>query len=58
MDHRPIGQALGYVMYGAPATTNLPLGSGDWETLYFISRNHLGAVNVKISGILALVGRR
>jgi hypothetical protein len=33
------------------ATTNLAFGGDDWKTLYFTSRNHLGAINVKISGV-------
>ena len=35
----------------APATTNIAFGGDDWKTLYFTSRKHLGAVNVKIPGI-------
>jgi hypothetical protein len=35
----------------APATTNLAFGGDDLKTLYFTSRNHLGAVNVKIPGV-------
>jgi gluconolactonase len=47
----PKGKKLGRVVHGAPATTNLAFGGADWKTLYFTSRNHLGAVNVKIAGI-------
>jgi gluconolactonase len=47
----PQGKKLGRIMHGAPATTNLAFGGDDWKTLYFTSRNHLGAVNVKIPGI-------
>ena len=33
------------------ATTNIAFGGDDWRTLYITSRNHLGAVKVKIPGI-------
>jgi gluconolactonase len=52
------GKKLGRVVHGAPATTNLAFGGSDWKTLYFTSRNHLGAVNVKIPGIPAPVSRK
>jgi gluconolactonase len=42
---------LGRITHGAAATTNLAFGGADWKTLYFTSRNHLGAVQVKIPGI-------
>jgi gluconolactonase len=45
------GKKLGRIAHGATATTNLAFGGDDWKTLYFTSRNHLGAVNVKISGL-------
>jgi gluconolactonase len=47
----PGGRKLGRVVHGAPATTNIAFGGEDWKTLYFTSRNHLGSVNVKISGL-------
>jgi gluconolactonase len=47
----PKGKKLGRIAHGASATTNLAFGGDDWKTLYFTSRNHLGAVNVKISGL-------
>jgi sugar lactone lactonase YvrE len=47
----PHGKKLGRIVHGVPATTSLAFGGDDWETLYFISRNHLGAINVKIPGI-------
>ena len=46
----PGGKKLGRIAHGASATTNLAFGGDDWKTLYFTSRNHLGAVNVKIPG--------
>ena len=46
----PTGKKLGRIVHGAPATTNIAFGGDDWKTLYFTSRNHLGAVNVKIPG--------
>ena len=45
------GKKLGRITHGATATTNLAFGGNDWKTLYFTSRNHLGAVQVKIPGI-------
>jgi gluconolactonase len=45
------GKKLGCIVHGAPATTNLAFGGADWKTLYFTSRNHLGAVDVKIAGL-------
>jgi gluconolactonase len=45
------GKKLGRIVHGAPATTNIAFGGDDWKVLYFTSRNSLGAVNVKISGI-------
>jgi len=47
----PSGKKLGRIIHGAPATTNLAFGGDDWKTLYFTSRNHLGAVSVKIPGV-------
>ena len=45
------GEKLGRIVHGASATTNLAFGGDDWKTLYFTSRNHLGAVQVNIPGI-------
>jgi gluconolactonase len=47
----PRGKKLGRIVHGAPATTNLAFGGSDWKTLYFTSRNHLGAVAVQIPGL-------
>jgi len=47
----PSGKKLGRIIHGAPATTNLAFGGDDWKTLYFTSRNHLGAVKVKNPGV-------
>ena len=47
----PQGKKLGRIVHGAPATTNLAFGGDDWKTLYFTSRTHLGAVNVKIPSL-------
>ena len=47
----PQGKKLGRIVHGAPATTNIAFGGDDWKTLYFTSRTHLGAVNVKIPGL-------
>jgi gluconolactonase len=47
----PEGHKLGRIVHGASATTNIAFGGADWKTLYFTSRNHLGAVDLKIAGI-------
>jgi gluconolactonase len=47
----PQGKKLGRIVHGAPATTNLAFGGADWTTLYFTTRNQLGAVKVKIPGL-------
>jgi sugar lactone lactonase YvrE len=47
----PQGKKLGRIIHGQPATTNIAFGGDDWKTLYFTSRTHLGAVNVKIPGM-------
>jgi gluconolactonase len=47
----PNGRKLGRIVHGAPATTNIAFGGGDWKTLYFTSRNHLGSVKLNIAGI-------
>ena len=52
------GKKLGRIVHGAPATTNLAFGGDDWKTLYFTSRNHLGAVKVKIPGIPVPVAKK
>jgi gluconolactonase len=54
----PRGKKLGRIVHGAPATTNVGFGGDDWKTLYFTSRNHLGAVAVKIPGIPVPTARR
>jgi gluconolactonase len=53
-----IGRKLGRITHGAPATTNIAFGGADWKTLYFTSRNHLGAVRVKIPGIPVPIASR
>jgi gluconolactonase len=54
----PHGKKLGRIAHGASATTNLAFGGADWKTLYFTSRNHLGAVNVKIAGLPVPAAKR
>jgi gluconolactonase len=54
----PEGKKLGRIVHGAPATTNVGFGGDDWKVLYFTSRNHLGAVNVKVSGIPVPIAKR
>lgn len=53
-----IGRKLGRIVHGAPATTNIAFGGDDWKTLYFTSRNHLGAVRLKIAGVPVPVAGR
>jgi sugar lactone lactonase YvrE len=38
-------------VHGYTATTNIAFGGDDWKTLYFTSRNQLGAVNLKVAGL-------
>jgi gluconolactonase len=52
----PSGKPLGTIEHGAPATTNLAFGGDDWKTLFFTTRNSLGSVRVKISGVPVPVG--
>ena len=47
----PKGKKLGRIIHGQPATTNIGFGGDDWKTLFFTSRTHLGAVNLKIAGL-------
>ena len=47
----PKGKKLGRIAHGQPATTNMAFGGDDWKTLYFTTRTHLFAVNLKIAGI-------
>jgi gluconolactonase len=47
----PQGKKLGRIVHGQPATTNIAFGGDDWKTLYFTSRVHLGAVNLKVAGV-------
>jgi gluconolactonase len=47
----PTGKKLGRIVHGQPATTNMAFGGDDWKTLYFTSRTHLGAVNVRTPGV-------
>jgi len=52
------GKQLGRIVHGASATTNLAFGGADWKTLYFTTRNELGAVNVKIPGVPVPAAKR
>jgi gluconolactonase len=54
----PKGKKLGRIVHGQPQTTNMAFGGDDWKTLYFTSRNHLGAVNVKIPGLPVPAARK
>ena len=45
------GKHLGTFAHGETATTNVAFGGDDWKTLFFTSRNTLGRVQGKISGI-------
>jgi gluconolactonase len=54
----PHGKKLGRIAHGASATTNLAFGGDDWKTLYFTSRNHLGAVTVKVPGLPVPAARK
>ncbi len=45
------GRKLGRIIHGGMNTTNMAFGGDDWKTLYFTSRNFLGAVNLKVAGL-------
>jgi gluconolactonase len=45
------GKKLGRIVHGYTATTNIAFGGDDWKTLYFTSRNQLGAINLKVAGL-------
>jgi gluconolactonase len=52
------GKKLGRIVHGQAATTNMAFGGNDWKTLYFTTRTHLGAVNLRNAGIAVPVARR
>jgi gluconolactonase len=52
------GKRLGRIVHGKPATTNIGFGGDDWKTLYFTSRDALGAVNLKVAGVPVPVPRK
>jgi len=45
------GRKLGRIVHGQPSTTNIAFGGDGWKTLYFTSRTHLGAVDLKVGGL-------
>ena len=47
----PVGNHLGTIEHGQPATTNLAWGGDDWKTLFFTSRNTLGRVQLNVAGL-------
>lgn len=47
----PAGKPLGIINHGAPATTNVAFGGGDWQTLFFTTRHTLGSVPVNLAGL-------
>ena len=47
----PKGNHLGTIVNGAPITTNLAWGGGDWKTLFFTTRYTLGRVQMKVAGV-------
>jgi gluconolactonase len=54
----PKGKKLGRIAHGQPATTNMAFGGADWKTLFFTTRTHLFAVNLKIAGIPVPVAKK
>jgi gluconolactonase len=52
------GKRLGRIVHGKPATTNIGFGGDDWKTLFFTTRDSLGAVNVKIAGVPVPVAKK
>ena len=47
----PSGKALGIIVHGKSATTNIAWGDDDWKTLYITSRNELMRIKLNIAGI-------
>ena len=47
----PSGKHLGIINHGAPGTTNMAFGGGDWKTLFFTTRHTLGSVPVNVAGL-------
>jgi len=45
------GKHLGTIVHGASMTTNLAWGGEEWKTLYFTTRQTLGRIQLKISGV-------
>ena len=45
------GKHLGTIEHGAPLTTNMGFGGGDWKTLFFTTWDRLWSVDVSIPGI-------
>ena len=53
----PSGKHLGIINHGAPGTTNMAFGGGDWKTLFFTTRHTLGSVPVNVAGLPVPAGR-
>ncbi len=47
----PSGNPLGIIVHGAPGTTNMAFGGGDWKTLFYTTRHTFGSVPVNVAGI-------
>ena len=47
----PSGKHLGTIVNGAPITTNMAWGGGDWKTLFFTTWHTLGRVQMKVPGV-------
>ena len=45
------GKHLGTILTGSEQTTNCAWGGGDWKTLYITTRERVGRITCKISGI-------
>ena len=52
----PAGKHLGIINHGAPGTTNVAFGGGDWKTLFFTTRNTLSSIPVNIAGLAVPAG--
>ena len=52
----PSGKHLGTIVHGAPATTNVGFGGGDWKTLFITTRTSVSSIQLKKAGIPVPVG--
>jgi gluconolactonase len=52
------GKHLGTILTGAPSTTNIAWGGGDWKTLFITTRHTMGRIQLKIPGMPVPASRK